>query len=113
MNAIVKKSVAVGVFAAALALSPNVFASDRFPLPHEILGIPTPHELLGIPAPHEFILGPDRFSRYNPNNNYYYGSDHRYYGNDHHYNGQYYRSYDHRDWRYRHSYDQGRYWHRY
>ena len=49
MKSIAKKIVALGVLTAALGLSANVFASDRFPLPHEILGIPTPHELLGIP----------------------------------------------------------------
>jgi hypothetical protein len=92
VKAIVRKIVAVGGLTAAFALSPSVFASDWFPMPHEILGIPTPHELLGIPAPHELIFGPDRFSRYNDG----------YYRDDRHYSrpyyGSYHRSYDRHDW---------------
>ena len=103
MNSIVKKIVAVAVFAAAFTLSSSVFASDRFPLPHEILGIPTPHELLGIPAPHEFILGPDRFSRYN--------RDDRRYERPHYRSYERYEWRDDRDARYRHDHDRGRHWH--
>jgi hypothetical protein len=119
VKTIVKKFVVIAGLAVAVALSPGAFASDRFPLPHEILGIPTPHELLGIPAPHEFLLGPDRFSRYR--------DDNRYYRDDHRYDRPYYRPYggsyggsynyyrrDDRDWSYGHHHeghgDHGRYW---
>lgn len=84
MKRMVLKIVAATAFAASFVFSPSVFASDRFPLPHELLGIPTPHELLGIPAPHELLLGPDRYSRYNysdrgyRDNRYYYRDDRRY-----------------------------------
>ena len=120
MKTIVKRIVAIAGLAAAFAAAPSAFASDRFPLPHEVLGIPTPHELLGIPAPHELVLGPDRYSRFR-NDNRTYRDDRRYDRDDRYYDRRYYRSYDRpyygrdwrddRDWGYRHDHGRRRHGH--